>query len=446
MGIISESTIEQVKRVPVLQLAEALGYELKRVGSSYHILCPNCGGKNTYINPAKNIFKCFGNKHTGMCGCAGNSAISFFNWHQFGSNDTKNFPQCVIGIAELMGIPIEYEDGTKHIPKRMSRRKRQFTPIKQQQEQVAQNPEVVDKVYRAFLSLSPIRKEHAQEWLGRRYTKEEIKLIKLRSVPDFKEAASILLTLKSKGYPLERIPGFTQKFFTYKPDYPEELLEYDQTNKGYWAWTITAYSGYFIPIRDILGRIVRLRIRREKGDPKYIWFSSAENFHIEQDKRKWRKGGASSGAPLNIAPPPNVLRNWEGDIADYCDTSTLIAVEGEHKAAISAKILKKVVVGVPGVSNYKAIIPLLKDWDVKKFIIAYDMDSIKDQGEGKNQQVFDFLVAFAKDVIKVGIVTCVWTWDPAHGKGLDDLLLNKCSPMEINLLTKERKMVDIKNI
>lgn len=442
MARITDSTIEEVRSVPVLSIAEALGYSPRKAGKQHHILCPNCQGKNTYIDPVRNIFKCFGNKQTGECGCAGNNSIAFYNWHKHNTNDNKNFVDCVEGVADVMGLKVEYEDGTS---RKSGQPRRSFRKVQQFREEPAQKHEIVDKVYRAFLSMCPIAKPHAEEWMGKRgYSKEDIKTLLLRSVPPPDRAADILATLKRKGYPLERIPGFTQRFMSFKmKNYPEELVTEDKKNNGYWIWMLSGQSGYFIPVRDEQGRIIRLRIRRDKGEPKYIWFSSTENYQHEKEKKQWKKGGASSGAPLNIVPPIELMSTWQGELDGFCNVSTLISTEGEHKSQISANILQKPIVGVPGVGNYRAMLPLLKKWAVDKLVIAYDMDSLKsDDGSGKNQQVFDFLVAFANETLKLGIEVCVWTWDPAHGKGLDDLLLNNRLPMEINLRTKERKMVD----
>lgn len=442
MARISDETIEEVKSVPVLSLAEQLGYSPHRAGKQFEILCPCCGAKNTFIEPNKDIFKCFGDKNVGACGCSGKGAISFYSWHEYKSRD-GNFIDSVRGVAKSMGITVTDING--NVIDENSDFKVNYQRVKHVKEVPAADPDTIDKVYRAFLTLCPIAKPHAEEWMIKRgYSKEAIKTLLLRSVPPLGQAAQILATLKKHGYPLERIPGFTQRYISYEMDYPSELVTKDEKNGGCWIWMITAQSGYFIPVRDEKGRIVRLRVRREKGDPKYIWFSSTENIHTENDKMRWQKGGASSGAPLNIVPPIELMPSWKGNsLEDICDISTLIATEGEHKSQISANKLKKVVVGVPGVGIYSEMIPLLQKWDVKKLIIAYDSDSLWDENKKKkNQQVFDFLVAFANQTLELGIEVCVWTWDSKHGKGLDDLLLNNHLPIEINLRTKERKMVD----
>lgn len=441
---ISDDTIQEVKSVSVLSLAEQLGYSPRREGNQHEILCPNCGAKNTFIQPAKDIFKCFGDSNTGACGCSGKGAITFYNWHEYNSKEGNNYIESVRGVAKTMGITVRDTNGK--VLDENADIKVNYQRVKHIKEEPAADPDIVDKVYRTFLSLCPITKPHAEEWiLQRNYSKEDIKTLLLRSVPPLGQAAQILLTLKKKGYPLERIPGFTQQFVSYEMNYPAELTTKDEKNGGYWIWMLTAKSGYFIPVRDEKGRIIRLRVRRDQGKPKYIWFSSGENIHSEKDKKRWQKGGASSGAPLNIVPPIELMPSWKGnELDDICDVSTLIATEGEHKAQISANKLKKVVAGIPGVGIFSQMLPLLQKWQVKKLVIAYDSDSLWDEEKKKrNQQVFDYLVSFANQALELGIEVCIWTWDSKHGKGLDDLLMNNRLPLEINLRTGQRSNVDL---
>lgn len=61
--------------------------------------------------------------------------------------------------------------------------------------------------------------------------------------------------------------------------------------------------------------------------------------------------------------------------------------------------------------------------------------------EGKNQQVFDHLVDFAKELLQLGIDVVLWTWNIQDGKGLDDILLSGKLPIEIDLKTRERRPV-----
>lgn len=45
------------------------------------------------------------------------------------------------------------------------------------------------------------------------------------------------------------------------------------------------------------------------------------------------------------------------------------------QSQIAANKLKTTVIGVPGVGNFREVIPLIREWETKKFILAYDMDT-----------------------------------------------------------------------
>lgn len=99
---------------------------------------------------------------------------------------------------------------------------------------------------------------------------------------------------------------------------------------------------------------------------------------------------------------------------------------------------------------YRDVLPFIKKAGIKKFILSYDMDSLskKDSISGKNEEVFKHLVNFAKEVIKISfdIEIVIWTWNVNDGKGLDDLLLAKKLPIEIDLFTGERRPVKLEEI
>lgn len=74
------------------------------------------------------------------------------------------------------------------------------------------------------------------------------------------------------------------------------------------------------------------------------------------------------------------------------------------------------------------------------------MDSLRSEKaiNGKNQQVFDHLVAFAKQALAKGVETFLWTWNPADGKGIDDLIQKNKLPMEIDLRTGSRQIAQVR--
>lgn len=79
------------------------------------------------------------------------------------------------------------------------------------------------------------------------------------------------------------------------------------------------------------------------------------------------------------------------------------------------------------------------------------MDSLKRddetiKAEKKQKNIFAKLQEFAKEVGALGIEVILWTWDIKDGKGLDDLLQADKLPLEVNLRTGSRKLVDLKEL
>lgn len=458
---ISQESIDIIKGIPIIDLASAMGDPLTREGKQYQIPCPDLNhtekvSTNAYIEPNKNLFKCF------SCGIGGNSAIAYYAYKTFGHYEPKkHFVPSVKGIAEIMGVPLKMEDGSV-VGRDSGKTIRKFVP---QKELEARSPEELDAVYRAFLSLCPIYDHHLAEWRNqRRYTDEQINLVGLRSIPTKDMWVSMYEKLHAAGISLERVPGFSQSFMPdfYETVFPEHLgekadLKDDEgkTFSGFWYYLPSSMSqvGYYIPVRDENGYIIRLRIRRDNGDPKYIWFSSQHNIDTESNVLKKRKNGVGSGGPLNIAVPFSLLKNWpKGEhLTNVCHTKTLIVTEGEFKSQISANTFNVPVAGTAGLGNFRDLIPLIKEWGVEKLIIAADMDTLQKEddtlkAEKKVANLFELLRNLSIEVAKTGASTCIWTWGLQDGKGLDDLVYNRKLPVEINLSNRTRHAVTFDNV
>lgn len=439
-GLISDETISLVEKISVISLAERLGYKMKRAGTWMQIECPNCGDSKCFIGNRKGYFVCYDG---GGCGAKG-YVLDFYAWHTYHEeyNAKKHLRTSVLAIAEIMGVAVKFKDGSTQLP---DPNIKPFDPadIPEYIPVESQPVEVCDRTYRRFLSLCPIYDDHLQEWkTKRKYSDKQIKVLNLRSVPrTAAEAKSIIRTLLSEGYTLERVPGFTQILkYGADPDLDES-----------WVWAFVANQSfkYFLPVRDDNGYIARLRVSTTNPKKKYMWFSSdplvTENFA--------RRNGAPSGAPINVVVPERLLSIWEPgtDLKDIYSFDMVVVTEGEHKSYISANIIDQYpLIGIPGVGNYKDVLPALNKWGVKKVAIAYDMDSfLKDAAEGgngvqKNEKVFLQLKNFAKELLSSsGIEVVLWAWNTADGKGLDDCLLAHKSPIEIDLRTSKKTLVKI---
>lgn len=465
MPKISQSTIDAVERIHTYDLATRMGHWAKPTSGSIQVRCPNPNHiertPDTYIKKSTGIFTCYGG---GGCGAKG-KALQYYAWATWGSWDPRSqFVDAIEGICEIMGIPVEYDGPVNDAPRK--RQQPAMQPVAASkavfEDIPAQSAEICDRVYRRFLALCPIYREHGEEWMiKRKYTKDQISAFGLRSIPaTWQESKLIIDKLLQEGYSLERVPGFTLKL----------RKDGNRLNEKDWYWSINAYGKYFIPVRDDCGRIVRLRMATGRDKKKYTWFSSGPNvlpirnsagqiteikvldptLNIETEPHKMNWGGASSSHHINVVLPSAQLAVWEpGDeITNIFAFNSVVITEGEHKSFITSNYLKKPVVGVPGVGNYRDVLPALKKWGVKKVIVAYDADAFvvkeKDGQKAKNEEVFKNLINFAKEILESdGIELVFWIWNIADGKGLDDLLMGGKLPIEVNPRTKDRTPVAI---
>ncbi|WP_240416568.1 CHC2 zinc finger domain-containing protein [Paenibacillus periandrae] len=432
MKLLSQETVDLVRRVSVKEVAETLGFQIKRAGTHWNLGCPNPNHQEktpqTYIKISTGIYTCYGG---GGCG-AGGDAITFYSWSQFNGYDPKkDFYRSIQGIASLMGIPIKYKDGSimqdESRPTYVPRNEPKMIEVP------AASPDICDRTYRRFLDLCPVFNEHLEEWLGpkRQYSREQIEVLGLRSIPKtLDQVRKIVDTLQAEGYQIDRVPGFTQ--FLRQNGNAEDDND--------WYWSISSIGKYYIPVRDDRGRIIRLRVRTNFDDKKkYVWFSSAPM----NEGKFVRRGGAPSGAPINIVAPSKFMATWEPgtELNDVYLIKKVLLIEGEHKSYICSDRLNMIVIGIPGVGNFRDVVPLLRKWGVKEAAIAYDIDAFYNENKptGKNEQVFKQLVSFGKELIsQEDIQTELWAWNPNDGKGLDDLLLNFKLPVVTDLRTNER--------
>lgn len=339
MSKISQESLDKVRTIALVDVAAALGLYMKRSGKQYFIPCPNPDHVETShdhcaIETRKNIFHCF------HCKCGGKDAIAFYKWFKFGTRD-GHFKETVLGLGQLMGLEIRDEDGNvmvagddNYVPS-VNISKNELKP---------QDAPITHAVYSAMLSLCPLRQEHLNELVNKRkYSPDEIKLHQFASVPNPDEWMRIYTILKTKNYPLERIPGLSQIFqpANQPTKFPREIGEPGQFTdakgnviQGHWFYLPSATNGYFIPVYDENGYIIRLRVRKDSGEPKYVWFSSQHNVDSEKEMRYVRRNGASSGGPFTIAVPPQILYQWQRgkNLKEVISTHTLLVTEGEHSA------------------------------------------------------------------------------------------------------------------
>lgn len=231
-------------------------------------------------------------------------------------------------------------------------------------------------VYQALLDALPLNERHASNLTRRGLSEITINRNGYATLPTrFKNVCNICESLAIFDNPLH-VPGF----FT------------DQ--KGHWQFT-SGKPGFLVPVRDVEGRIQAFQVRRDQGEPRYVWFSSPN-----------LPAGASSGAPIHFAQPKNA-----GTVNE------VIVTEGALKADVIAEHLGCVVVGVPGVSSFAVNFGswlTFKMPALQRVLIAYDSDW------KTKPMVRAALARMIESITEAGLAGVVLEWDKA--KGLDDLL------------------------
>ena len=145
---------------------------------------------------------------------------------------------------------------------------------------------------------------------------------------------------------------------------------------------IVGAAGLLIPVRNRSGEIIAIKVRRDSGceGPKYVYLSSA------------KYGGASSGAPVHVSILPSIER------------TTCRVTEGELKADIATVLSGTLTVSLPGATNWKPVLPILKALKTTKVILAFDSDV------NTNPHVARALVRLYRAIKDAGYTQEIETW------------------------------------
>lgn len=165
--MLSQETINKVRESNIYDVVQT-HVELKREGSNFKGRCPfpNHVEKTPsfIVNPAKNIYKCFG------CG-AGGDAISFIM-----RKENKTFVDAVEQIARELNIPIEY---TKHTEEEVEK----LDHIKMLK--------VLNNKIAEFFHEELLHNEAALAYISKRFNIETIKEWKIGYAPEKNVLANI---------------------------------------------------------------------------------------------------------------------------------------------------------------------------------------------------------------------------------------------------------------
>lgn len=196
--------------------------------------------------------------------------------------------------------------------------------------------EHIDAVYCTLMrGHCSLREEHRAKLLVRGLSDAEVDRLGYVSTPDPAESDAVAESLSK--YDLRGVPGFYREH-------------------GRWRLRDLG-SGIYIPVRDAHRRIRAIQIRRDEGEPRYIWLSTPPDRF---------DGGASSGAPVHVCRPERIRATGEA-----------LITEGALKSAVISFFLDCGVIGVAGVSTFTEDFgeQLKSDFpELRHVTIAYDND------------------------------------------------------------------------
>lgn len=212
-------------------------------------------------------------------------------------------------------------------------------------DEVKRSPEYVDLVYRQMLSLLQLHTLHKQDLKRRGVTDPEIKELERKGYKSIepKKAGTIAKKLLEKGFRLDGIPGFFRN------------------RDGMWeASFYEGNRGYLCPVYSLNHKIkgFQIRVDHPVNKRKYIWFTSS-GFD----------GGTSSGSPAGVSGYISPVQR------------SIHVTEGILKAELASLRSGYPYIGIPGVGNYKSLLPVLADLKSRGLQTVYecmDMDKMMD--------------------------------------------------------------------
>jgi hypothetical protein len=228
--------------------------------------------------------------------------------------------------------------------------------------------------YTALIERLTLQGLHYANLVRRGMEPEEFERRQYRSMPTpgFRDKLAAELA-KLLGDDFQRVPGF---------GYREKMP------------ALFGSAGMLIPIRDVAGRIVAIKIRSDGPNAKfrYTYLSSK------------RYGGLSSGAPAHV--PLGMIGH----------TETLRICEGELKADIAFLKAGLATISFPGADLWREAIAPARDLGAKTIRVAFDSDA------RTNAKVAAPLLDCVHELPSEGFNVELELWS-SNAKGIDDALL-----------------------
>jgi hypothetical protein len=220
-------------------------------------------------------------------------------------------------------------------------------------------PDLRHRAYEMLLAQLPLADVHRQDLRRRGLPDAEIDRRGYRTLRNLDRGRAAKAVHELLGEDVFTVPGFA---------------------RGNFGVTLHGTStGLVVPVRDLEGRVQALKIRRE-AEPKYVYLTSDA-------------GGPSPGSPVHV--PLGTVK-----------ASPVVRVtEGELKADVCAVLGDTPTVGVPGVTQWHAALPVLQAMESKTVVLAFDAPDVRNKFP-----VFEQLEAFWRHLRAEGFEVEVEDW------------------------------------
>lgn len=340
------------------------------------IFCPIHGDKDFEVNIQKEHWNCF--KKCSDCPCNGAGGILDLYVLFHGGNRKKAY-------AKIMSTIEGKEDKRQLAQKRIAEAP---AVVRQAEKKVC--PEKLDSAYSALLNMLPLAQFHRESLLSRGLTDSAIESVGFRSIPQLGIKIIPQILVKS-GHNLDGVPGF------YKEN-------------GVWKMASHG-SGFFIPHRDVEGRIVGLQIRYDICITDDM--DEREKKKLKQMRYRWfTSSGEENGASASNVP-------FWGIPGTEKQKGVVYVTEGGLKAATAQALSGRRFVSIPGVTCFVAFEQLLnelKEQGVTTLVDAFDSD------RATNPCVENAVKKLHELSHLHGLEMKPWDWGVEY-KGVDDYLL-----------------------
>jgi len=266
-----------------------------------------------------------------------------------------------------------------HVPYRRS-----INELPSQPQAERADPLALDHVYRALLATLPLSPPHRQALRQRGLSDREMVRRLYRTLPPHSRATRARQMVEHFGAEVcARIPGLYRA----------------ERGRQQW-WSLAGVPGLLIPVREMDGRIVALKVRADHpGEgPKYTYLSSTKH------------GGPGPGAPVHV--PLHALSPG----------APVRITEGELKADVATVLSGVLAIAVPGVALWRQVLSLLDVLQPTGVRLAFDSDW------RQNPHVARALAQATQALVEAGHAVWVETWDASQGKGIDDVLAAGSTP------------------